>query len=119
MNVSLKVVNFQYEDTGIEGHIQLYTQFKNNFHVKFFEDLTKYDQYLQISLNDFTITDNTLNISEHKKKMIIKFIMKNVKHIFTYYHHGLYMDCSQLLELYEQFQALTPQDVNACLAYKI
>jgi hypothetical protein len=119
MNVSLKVVNFQYEDTGIEGHIQLYTQFKNNFHVKFFEDLTDYNNYLTISLNDFTITDNTLNISEHKKKMIIKYIMKNVKHIFTYYHHGLYMDCSQLLELYEQFQALTPQDVNACLAYKI
>ena len=51
--------------------------------------------------------------------MIIRYIMKNVKHIFTYYYHGLSMDCSELLELYEQFQELTTQDVSACLAFKI
>lgn len=119
MNVSMNIVHFQYEDTGIHGHIQLYTQFKNNFHVKYFEDLTQYDKYLTISLNDFTITENNIIVSEHTKKMIIRYIMKNVKHIFTYYYHGLYMDCSELLELYEQFQELTPQDVSACLAFKI
>ena len=26
MNIAMNIVNFQYEDTGIEGHVQLYTQ---------------------------------------------------------------------------------------------
>jgi hypothetical protein len=106
MNTSINVVSFSQEDTGIEGHIQIYTQFNNNYFVKYFEYLTDYDKYLKVSLNDFTIVENHLIISEHRKKMILFYIMKNSKPIHTYYYHGLTMECSDTLELFEQFRTV-------------
>lgn len=119
MHTSINVVSFSHEDTGIEGHIQIYTQFNNNYFVKYFENLTDYDNYLKVSLHDFTIVENYLKIPEHMKKMILMYIMKNSKHIYNYYYHGFNMDCCDTLELFGQFKALTSNDVKACLNYKL
>ena len=119
MNRSVKVVSFDREDTGIDGYIQIYTQFNNNYFVKYFENITEYDKYLKVSLTDFTIVENHLMISEHMKKKILKYIMKNSKAIYMYYYHGFTMECSDTLELFEQFKALTSNDVNACIHYKL
>jgi len=116
---SSKVVILNNEDTGLDGDIQIYTKFNNNYYVKYFQNSTHYDNYLTVSLNDFTITANTLNISEHTKKMILMYIIKNSKPIHTFYYHGINMNCRDTLELFEQLQALTSEDVNACLLYKL
>lgn len=104
MNTSLKVVNLQYEDTGIEGYIQITTQFKDNYFVRYFENLLEYDQYLTISLDNYEIIENNLNIHSCLKNKIVEYVKKNSKPINKFYYHGFTMECSDTLELYSEFQ---------------